>query len=374
MKFDSNVAVFDNKLNRVFEAEYDAWGKLTVKNGKIDKYYFDGGYAQATMDEASQSDDFAFFYYTADHLGNVREVIDEKGDVVQITNYYPFGTPYSAEDFATHNPDQQDRKYNGKEFDTMHGLNTYDYGARQYNSLLGRWDRIDPLCEKYYSVSPYAYCANNPVSFVDVNGCDSVYYQESGNELLRLPSQGSYNFVIKTTQTTKQMYAESSKDQKGKSNPISPQAAYETASKIASGDVYGPHMNNVTQLGSDAEMSAMLNSIEDDGTGGTSSKNNREYSGNFVLNGVRANPPGDVGNPAINKPLETKTKRNPDYHSHASGRAALSKGVAFWQQPPSIQDINTAPHKEFVVGAGNGIIYIYDNKGVFATIPAFIFR
>ena len=78
--------------------------------------------------------------------------------------------PYSAEDCATHNPDQQNHKYNGKEFDTTHGLNTYDYGARQYNSLVGRWDRIDPLCEKYYSVSPYAYCANNPVLLIDPNG------------------------------------------------------------------------------------------------------------------------------------------------------------------------------------------------------------
>ncbi len=78
--------------------------------------------------------------------------------------------PYSAEDCATHNPDQQNHKYNGKEFDTTHGLNTYDYGARQYNSLVGRWDRMDPLCEKYYSVSPYAYCANNPIMLIDPNG------------------------------------------------------------------------------------------------------------------------------------------------------------------------------------------------------------
>ena len=35
MKFDSNVAVFDNKLNRVFEAEYDAWGKQTVIKDEI---------------------------------------------------------------------------------------------------------------------------------------------------------------------------------------------------------------------------------------------------------------------------------------------------------------------------------------------------
>ena len=52
----------------------------------------------------------------------------------------------------------------------MHGLNTYDYGARQYNPVLGRWDRVDPLCEKYYDVSPYGYCMNNPVMLVDSKG------------------------------------------------------------------------------------------------------------------------------------------------------------------------------------------------------------
>ncbi len=98
--------------------------------------------------------------------------------------YSIVSTPYSAEDCATHNPDQQNHKYNGKEFDTTHGLNTYDYGARQYNSLVGRWDRIDPLCEKYYSVSPYAYCANNPVSFVDPNGMEIwISYYDDNDEL-----------------------------------------------------------------------------------------------------------------------------------------------------------------------------------------------
>ena len=47
---------------------------------------------------------------------------------------------------------------------------TYDYGARQYNPVLARWDRVDPLCEKYYSISPYAYCGNNPVNRVDKDG------------------------------------------------------------------------------------------------------------------------------------------------------------------------------------------------------------
>lgn len=52
----------------------------------------------------------------------------------------------------------------------MHGLDLYDYGARLYDSPLGRWHVMDPLCEKYYSVSPYAYCLNNPVKFVDPDG------------------------------------------------------------------------------------------------------------------------------------------------------------------------------------------------------------
>jgi len=63
----------------------------------------------------------------------------------------------------------------------MHGLNTYDYGVRQYNSLFGRWDRMDPLCEKYYSVSPYAYCANNPVLCVDEKGEEVKVYVGSRN-------------------------------------------------------------------------------------------------------------------------------------------------------------------------------------------------
>ena len=66
--------------------------------------------------------------------------------------------------------DVQPYKYNGKELDRMHGLNTYDYGARQHDPILARWDRIDPLCEKYYSTSPYAYCANNPVNANDPDG------------------------------------------------------------------------------------------------------------------------------------------------------------------------------------------------------------
>ena len=82
------------------------------------------------------------------HLDNNREVVDASGAVTQVTNYYPFGAPY-ADATASKGSDVQPYKYNGKELDLMHGLNTYDYGARQHDPILARWDRIDPLCDGF---------------------------------------------------------------------------------------------------------------------------------------------------------------------------------------------------------------------------------
>lgn len=152
--------------------DYLLGGNLTLRNGRIDKYLFEEGYCYAEKYIYNYSkDDFTFCYFDRDHLGNIRQVREvdgsQMGEVIQQMNYYPFGAEFcdnSAKNF------NQKRKYNGKEYDNMFGLNTYDYGARQYNPVLGRWDRIDPLCHKYYSTSPYAYCLNNPVKFIDPDG------------------------------------------------------------------------------------------------------------------------------------------------------------------------------------------------------------
>ena len=66
----------------------------------------------------------------------------------------------------------QPYKFTGKELETTHGQCLYDFGARWLDPLLPRWTSTDPLAEAYYHISPYAYCAGNPVSFVDPDGMD----------------------------------------------------------------------------------------------------------------------------------------------------------------------------------------------------------
>lgn len=80
--------------------------------------------------------------------------------------------------------DVQPYKNNGKELDLIHGLNTYDYGARQHDPILARWDRMDPLSEKYTPYSPYNYCLNNPVKNIDPDGMASTdFYDENGQHI-----------------------------------------------------------------------------------------------------------------------------------------------------------------------------------------------
>jgi len=102
-----------------------------------------------------------FFY---DHLGSIRCAVSTTGIGSERGDYYPDGTLISDLSWPG------SYKYNGKEFDNLYRLNWLDYGARRYMSDLGQWTSVDPLAEKYYHISPYAYCANNPVNAVDPDG------------------------------------------------------------------------------------------------------------------------------------------------------------------------------------------------------------
>ena len=107
-----------------------------------------------------------YHYYLKDHQGNNRVVINRSGTMEETNHYYPFGGV-----FATAG-NTQPYKYNGKEFDTKKGLNWYDYGARHYDAVLGRFITVDALYDKHFKVSPYVYCGNEPVGRIDPDGND----------------------------------------------------------------------------------------------------------------------------------------------------------------------------------------------------------
>ncbi len=99
------------------------------------------------------------------------QVIHTEHPVVQADDYYPFGLTFNSYSSGVKN----DFLYNGKELQDELDLGWYDYHARQYDPLLGRWNQVDAKAEKYYQYSPYVYAINNPLIFIDPDGNEIVY-------------------------------------------------------------------------------------------------------------------------------------------------------------------------------------------------------
>lgn len=138
------------------------FGNLIFKNGIPSMYRFGGGYYAFNNGLLSDC-----HFYIQDYLGSNRMVVNKNGTVKQTTHYYPYGGIIGGK--STY-PEYQSYKHTDKELDRTNGLEWYDVHARQYDPVVPSWHTIDPLAEKYYYISPYAYCANNPVNCVDFNG------------------------------------------------------------------------------------------------------------------------------------------------------------------------------------------------------------
>ena len=138
----------------------DYCGNVLYENGVQKLLLTEEGYVDLSATNPT------YYYYLKDHQGNNRVVINSAGVVQETNHYYPFGGVFAS------TSNVQPYKYNGKELDTKKGLNWCDYGARHYDASLGRWFTVDLLAEKYYAWSPYAYCFNNPIRFIDPNGKD----------------------------------------------------------------------------------------------------------------------------------------------------------------------------------------------------------
>ena len=105
-------------------------------------------------------------YFVTDHLGSTRLMTNSSGTVLEQNDYMPYGDRHANSALAAStNP----YLYNGKESQKDFGINYIDSEAR-FQRLDGAFNSIDPLCEKYYHISPYSYCIGNPINTIDPNG------------------------------------------------------------------------------------------------------------------------------------------------------------------------------------------------------------
>ena len=133
------------------------------------------------LTNASQNPENKRFFYHPDHLGSSSWITFTDGEAVQHLHYLPFG-----EDLVNQQHTVVGAMYtfSAKEKDAETGYSYF--GSRYYNSDLSIWLSVDPMSDKYPSMSPYVYCANNPVKLVDPNGEDFVTIIDDENKTITI--------------------------------------------------------------------------------------------------------------------------------------------------------------------------------------------
>ena len=157
--------------NEFYVKGVDGKDLATYKGNILDEWFVWGNDIVGKI-----KNDKAYYFYK-DHLGSVRAIVNENASIVAAYDYDAWGYPLEG---RTYNSDSMKFKYTGKELDKE---SLYDYfGARYYDSRVGRWGQVEPLLDKYPQISPYVYSLNNPQTFIDDDGNDPRYkmYDDPG--------------------------------------------------------------------------------------------------------------------------------------------------------------------------------------------------
>ena len=139
-----------------------------------------------------EADEKDCYWYHPDHLGSSSWITYSDGKAVQHLQYMPWG-----EDFVNQRITDYAARYtfSAKEKDAETGYSYF--GSRYYSSDLSIWLSVDPMSDKYPSLSPYVYCANNPIRLMDPNG-EEVYIRgdDASAALEQLQNQTSLKLSI----------------------------------------------------------------------------------------------------------------------------------------------------------------------------------
>ena len=150
------------------------FGRLQRRNGEISRV--DVGEGFFTKDP--ETGQWSSHSYIKDRLGSVVAVTGNNSAVEQYTLYFASGLPVVYDSDVARPVNS--RLHTGKEYLSFEGLHWYDNHARMYDPLLMRFTTPDPLAAQFPSVSPYAYCNNNPVNRIDPTGLSDFQIDQNG--------------------------------------------------------------------------------------------------------------------------------------------------------------------------------------------------
>ena len=132
------------------------------------------------LDDRNHGQEKDVYFYHSDHLGSASWITNRAGDAIQHLQYLPYGAPFVDQRTTGYH---ERFRFTGKERDKETG---YSYFGARYmdHELKTMWLSVDPMSDKYPSISPYAYCAWNPVKLVDPDGREidiSGIFDQNGN-------------------------------------------------------------------------------------------------------------------------------------------------------------------------------------------------
>jgi RHS repeat-associated protein len=312
------------------------------------------------------------YYYHPDHLGSASWITDSSGQAIQHLQYLPFGET---------RVDQRETSwstrysFSAKEKDEESGYGYF--GARYYDSDLSIWLSVDPLANKYPSLSPYNYCANNPIMLVDPNGMKIGNFIDEEGTFLGSDGQDDGKVYVVTEQKDKDKIKENTAS--GNKTQVS-------------------EVGSAIQLPNSELRSSMLAQVTEADKANPNAEHGGLYGERWSSETSSKYPvtsPAPSG-PTVNPCNENVEITGPDYnkalnnifvfgtyHSHPSGTCDLS-GNGFIQNvsdadrnnlmknAKSHPDMNT--HPSIVFGMGDSKVRLYNTKNQTATISFLVFQ
>jgi hypothetical protein len=208
------------------------------------------------------------------------------------------------------------------------------------------------------------------------------YYDENGIVLWYTYGDTARSYVVRTTKSPQEIYGRLDSARLKDGSPHQPAQIYAISKELYNtvvGLIRDGYVDsslvqqNIIEVEHVSVFRDIFDKIPDDGKGGTLLNNNREYGGMIKWdNSITKIDTGDRSFPcAGGAGVRIYGKGKAEFHTHPSGtfNNNNSAGCGFIQAP-SKDDLDAVEKRRgYVFGMSSKLIYIYDNKGLLATLP-----